>query len=362
MRLYFLRHGIAEDFSSSDFDRALTKRGMRRIQRLADALRDMRLRPDAIFSSPRLRARQTADIVAAAMGQRVKIADAVNFGFDLEDVAQLTKALPDDAEVMFVGHNPDMSLVARDLTGCDLNMKKGGLARVDLPGRDLERGELVWLLAPRFYAALSPGKAATDDKLADATAPLNSLISRRWSPVGFDPKRSISDSALRGILEAGRWAASSYNLQPWRFIVARRQDEDEFARMFAVLREGNQAWARHASVLMIASCHRFSRPDTVNKHASHDLGQAIAQMSLQALESDIYTHQMAGFYPDKAREVYQIPAAYEPFTAIAMGYRADDASHLSQQQIQRDAGERQRLPLGELVYGGIWQKRASFLD
>ena len=362
MRLYFLRHGIAEDFSSSDFDRALTKRGARRIQRLAEALRDMRLRPDAIFSSPRIRARQTAEIVAAAVGQSVTISDAVNFGFDLDDIPQLTEKLPDDAEVMFVGHNPDMSLVVRDLTGCNLNMKKGGLARVDLPGRDLERGELVWLLAPRFYASLPGGKAATSDRLADASTPLNSLISRRWSPVGFDPNRLISDSALRAILEAGRWAASSYNLQPWRFIVARRQDQADFETMLKTLKEGNQTWARHASVLMIASCHRYSRADEFNKHASHDLGQAIAQMSLQAMQRDIYTHQMAGFYPESARETYRIPDAYEPFTAIAMGYRAEDTSHLSPQQVQRDAGARQRLPLRDLVFRGRWEERVSFLD
>ena len=362
MRFYFLRHGIAEDFSTSDFERALTGRGKRRVGRLATMLREMGLKPDAIFSSPRIRARQTAEIVADALGQSVTTSDAVNFGFDLDNVADLTKALPGAADVMFVGHNPDMSLVVAELTGCDLNMKKGGLARVDVAGRRLDRGELVWLIAPRVTGALYPGRASTGDKIADASAPLNRLIARRWSPVGFDPGRQISDSALRGILEAGRWAASSYNMQPWRFIVARRQDGVEFDKMLDLLMAGNQAWARHAAVLMIAAYHRYGRGDNLNKHGAHDLGQAIAQMSLQALEYDIYTHQMAGFYPDKARAAYQIPEAYEPFTAVAMGYRADETSHLSEQQRERDTGARQRQPLSELVFSGAWEERVSFLE
>ena len=366
MRLYILRHGIAEDLSSSDFARELTPRGIKRMRRAARVMRRMRVKPAAIFSSPRLRARQTAEIVAAELGMSVTISDRVDFGFDLDDIKALTGDLRANDEVMFVGHNPDMSLVTQELTGCDLSMKKGGLARVDAPGGNLDRGgELVWLIAPRAFDAMAAQATADDDqthKKADTSAPVLPLIARRWSPVGFDPTRLIDAATLRSILEAGRWAASSYNLQPWRFIVARRQDEAAFGKMLDLLREGNQTWAGKAAVLMICAAHKHGRGDAINRHASHDLGQALAQMSLQALRFDIYTHQMAGFYPDKSREAYGIPEAYEPFTAAAFGYRVADASQLSDAHQQRDSSLRQRQPLPELVFGDAWSEPASFLE
>ena len=373
MRLYFVRHGIAEDLAASDFARELTKRGRRRVATSAKVMKRLGIKPSRIFSSPRLRSRQTAEIIAEALGIGVTISEAVNFGFDRADVRRLTKNLSADDEVMFVGHNPDMSLLVSEITGVDASMKKGGLARVDVIGRAVDEGELVWLIAPKVFDALQdrskPAAAASFDKLATpaqklpATAqPVHNLIKHRWSPVGFDRERDIDRETLLSILEAGRWAASSANLQPWRFIVAPRSNEAEFQKALSVLKEGNQTWAQYAALLIIAVAHRYPKPDYRHPYASHDLGLAVGQMVMQALDHGVYTHQMAGIYPEKARETYQIPSEFEPFTAIALGYRSEDLDHLGEGQREREAAPRQRMALSEIVFTGSWARPAAFLQ
>lgn len=373
MRLYFVRHGIAEDLAASDFDRALTKRGRRRVATSANVMKRLGIAPACIFSSPRLRSRQTAEIIAEALETPVTISEAVNFGFDHADLRRLTRNSDADDEVMFVGHNPDMSLLVSELTGVDVSMKKGGLARIDVLGRTVDEGELVWLIAPKVFDALGleakaagqkddPIKAMPAQKRAATSQPLHNLIQRRWSPVGFDQERDIDRATLLSMLEAARWAASSSNLQPWRFIVAPRENEREFQKILSVLREGNQSWARHAAVLMIAVTHKFRAPDVLNRHASHDLGLAISQLVLQALNHEVYVHQMGGFFPDKAREVYEIPEEFEPFTAIALGFQSFDLDHLSEGHREREAAPRQRQALSEMVFNGSWGRPADFLD
>lgn len=364
MRYYFVRHGIAVDWAASDFDRSLTKRGRQRVHVSAKVMKTLGVKPAVIYASPRLRARQTAEIIAAELGLETTLADEVNFGFDLAAVQALSQDLPADAEVMFVGHNPDMSRLVYQLTGASVGMKKGGLARIDLIYPRAQQGELVWLIAPKVFDALRPQTKPTapTEKAADTSVELHDLIKNRWSPVGFDPDRGIAKNKLLRMLEAARWAASSYNLQPWRFIVARRDNSDEFQKMLSALQEGNAAWAQHAAVLMIAVVKKHGRPDTLNRHASHDLGLAVAQMVLQALDDGIHAHQMAGFFPDKAREIYGIPDEYEPFTAIAFGYKMPDLSHLSQAHRQREQAPRQRQPLREMIYSGAWRQKADFLE
>ena len=166
MRFYFVRHGIAEDMVDSDFARELTRRGRRRVATSAQVMKRLSIAPTRIYSSPRLRARQTAEIIAEALGLRVSLAEEVNFGFDRGDITQLTKELSGDDEVMFVGHNPDMSLLVQQLTGVDVSMKKGGLARVDTLGKNACHGELVWLIAPKVFDALAKQRTRTPMRAA----------------------------------------------------------------------------------------------------------------------------------------------------------------------------------------------------
>ena len=154
MKLYFLRHAQAEGHDKPDFERWITEQGRRRTQTAARVMAALGIRPAHIYSSPRVRARETAEIVAGALKMKVELTDAVNFGFSVQGVSELTAGLNPADEVMFVGHEPSMSVVIGHLTGALVEMKKGGLARVDLSDYDAMRGALVWLIAPGVFDAL----------------------------------------------------------------------------------------------------------------------------------------------------------------------------------------------------------------
>ncbi|MBC7869706.1 MAG: phosphohistidine phosphatase SixA, partial [Chitinophagaceae bacterium] len=110
MKLYFMRHGIAEEgVGVSDHDRRLTSRGIQRVETAGRVLKMTGINPAHIYSSPRIRAKQTAEIVAHALGMTVELRDEVNFDFDSHAVEELITGLSDEAEVMFVGHEPSMS-------------------------------------------------------------------------------------------------------------------------------------------------------------------------------------------------------------------------------------------------------------
>jgi phosphohistidine phosphatase len=155
MRLYFVRHGKAEAGSGNDHDRQLTPAGAARLETEARVIQKLGIRPQVIYSSPRVRALQTAQIIAQVLDAPVEVRDEVNFDFNLSAVAALTADLSPEAEVMFVGHNPSMAQVVQGITGANVVLKTGSVARVDidLPGRDL-RGQLVWLLAPKVFDLL----------------------------------------------------------------------------------------------------------------------------------------------------------------------------------------------------------------
>ena len=154
MQLFFLRHAEAEGHHRADFDRELTERGHKRTKTAGKVMKHLGIKPTHIFSSPRIRARQTADIVAEILGIKVEERSEVDFGFNVQHVESMINAIPESAQVMFVGHNPSMSYVVNELCGADLNMKKGGLARIDLYTRKPLQGELIWLIAPKVFDAL----------------------------------------------------------------------------------------------------------------------------------------------------------------------------------------------------------------
>jgi nitroreductase len=189
--------------------------------------------------------------------------------------------------------------------------------------------------------------------------PVHDLIAARWSPRAFAPE-TVPAESLRSILEAARWAASCFNEQPWSFIVARREDESEFEKMLDCLMEGNRGWAKNAGALILAVARSsFSRNDKPNRHAWHDVGQAAANLSLQATALGLVVHQMAGISPDKAREVYAIPEGYEVVTAIAVG-KAGDPGSLPDPLREMENAPRQRRPQAEFVFGGSWGTNADW--
>lgn len=145
----------------------------------------------------------------------------------------------------------------------------------------------------------------------------------RWSPRAFSPE-PIEDATLWGVFEAGRWAPSSYNEQPWRFIIAR--SEADRKRFLDFLLPMNQAWAQHAPVLLVMVAKKtFSHNGTPNSVAVFDCGTAWGYMSLQAAHNGLITHGMAGFDRDKARVALEVPDDYDIVAVIAMGKHGDKA-------------------------------------
>lgn len=196
----------------------------------------------------------------------------------------------------------------------------------------------------------------TFNKAAVTKRPLLEAIRQRWSPRAF-ANRPIEREKLLTILESARWAASSNNLQPWRFIVANRENEAQYQAMLAVLNERNQDWAQNAPVLLLAVVNELRPDGSRNAHAEHDTGMAMAHIALQATELGIFSRMIGGFSAEKARETFAIPEGYRPLTAMALGYYGS-LEQLNEQQQARELSERQRKPLSELVFTGQFGQAA----
>lgn len=190
-------------------------------------------------------------------------------------------------------------------------------------------------------------------KSAATDHPILQVLAERWSPYGFDD-RPVSEADLCSLFEAARWAASSYNEQPWHYLVATRESPLEFERLLTCLVEANQAWARTAPVLVLSIVSlRFAENKQDNRAAVHDLGLAAGNLSVEATARGLSVHQMIGILPDKAREVYGIPEHFEAWTAMAIGYKADPAQ-LPDALKERDLTPRQRKHLSKFVFTGQW--------
>ena len=192
-------------------------------------------------------------------------------------------------------------------------------------------------------------------KKAAADYPIQKVLAERWSPYGFED-RAVSEADLRSLFEAARWAASSYNEQPWNYLVATRENPQEFKRLLLCLVEANQAWAKAAPVLVLGVVRlRFAKNNQDNRAAVHDLGLAAGNLVVEATARGLSVHQMIGILPDKAREIYQIPEHFEAWTAMAIGYKADPAK-LPDALKERDLAPRQRKPLNKFVFTSQWGK------
>lgn len=189
-------------------------------------------------------------------------------------------------------------------------------------------------------------QAATDHTIHD-------LLAKRWSPYAF-ADRAVSDADLRSLFEAARWAASSYNEQPWRYIVATKANPAEFDKLLSCLVEANQVWAKAAPVLALCCTSLvFTLNNKPNAAALHDLGLASASLTLEATARGLCVHQMIGILPDRARQLYHIPDSVQPLTALAIGYVADPAT-LPEKIRPRDLAPRTRRPLAEFVFSSDW--------
>jgi nitroreductase len=189
---------------------------------------------------------------------------------------------------------------------------------------------------------------------AETSTAIHDLIAHRWSPRAFESK-PVEPEKLRSLLEAARWAPSSYNAQPWYFIVGTKDNPENYKRVLESLIEFNQGWAKNAPVLALSVAKLKFDDGKPNRHAFHDVGQAAANLSLQAEALGLSVHQMAGIDPEKARKLFDIPADYEAVAGIAIGYAGEPAS-LPDGLRERELAPRQRKPLDSFVFTGSWGK------
>ncbi len=197
------------------------------------------------------------------------------------------------------------------------------------------------------------------EKQADTQYQIHDLLRRRWSPRAFDD-RPIEPEKLQSLFEAARWAPSSNNGQPWRFLVGVKENKAEYDRLFNCLVEGNQQWASRAPVLLLSVATLQFEDGSMNRHALHDTGMATENLVIQATALGLVAHLMAGFRIDQARADCQIPEGYEPVAMMAIGYPGDPAL-LPDRLRAREGQPRVRRPVTEFVYSTMWRQPSSLL-
>lgn len=196
-------------------------------------------------------------------------------------------------------------------------------------------------------------------KPAPTDFPVHDLIRDRWSRRSFS-ENPIPQEVLRSIFEAARWAPSSNNEQPWAFIVASREDRENYEKTLSVLAEFNAGWAKSAAVLAIAVSElTFAKNNVPNRNAQYDTGAASALLSVEATARGLAVHQMAGFDPEKARTAFGIPRGWEAVAVLAIGYPGA-AESLPQPLKDRELAPRTRKPISEFVMTGNWGHTAPF--
>lgn len=182
---------------------------------------------------------------------------------------------------------------------------------------------------------------------ADTEAELLEPIAGRWSPRAF-AEREPTSAELTQIFEAARWAASSYNAQPWRFIVTRKSKDARYADAAAGLNEFNRAWAGAAPVIGFCLAAREFDNGKPNRHAWFDVGAAMAQLGIQAASIGLMIHQLAGIEREVVRERFAVPEQLELVAGFVMGWPGDPAG-LPDKLRERELAARERKPLSELL-------------
>ena len=183
-------------------------------------------------------------------------------------------------------------------------------------------------------------------------AGLHELIRDRWSPRAF-VDRPVEPEKLRLLFEAASWAASCFNEQPWRFVVAERSNPGEFGRILNLLAEKNQQWAQSAWLLgFSAGKQTFTLNGAPNRFVLHDTGAASASLAIQATALGLRTHFMGGFDAQEARTEFQVPEDFEIGAAFAVGY-------IDENTIK--PGARSRKPVSELVFSGDWGRASALV-
>jgi nitroreductase len=196
----------------------------------------------------------------------------------------------------------------------------------------------------------------THPKIARPDHEILDVIRHRWSPRAFARGRDVAEKDLRRLFEAARWAPSSRNEQPWRFVVTHRvRTPEAFAGLLGAATSKNQLWAAAAPVLVLVALRsNHEAIEVANPHAWYDAGQAVAFLTLQATAEGISVRQMQGFDPAIARQALEVPPPFEPAVIMAIGYAGDPETLTVAGHREAEIAPRSRRPLDEFVFEGRW--------
>lgn len=192
--------------------------------------------------------------------------------------------------------------------------------------------------------------------------PILNAIASRWSPRAFADK-PVETEKIHALFEAARWAASAFNEQPWRFIVATKENPAAYAKALSCLVEANQAWAKAAPVIVLTAVNTtFKKNGKDNRVALHDLGQAAAHLGIEATNQGLVIHQMAGVDTDKVAAEYGLPEGFTAQTGIAIGYEGN-ADDLPEEWMRNaEQAERSRDAFDDFVFGDAWGKPSGLFE
>ena len=190
------------------------------------------------------------------------------------------------------------------------------------------------------------------DRYRQPDHPVETLLYHRWSPRAMSGER-LSKAELTSLFEAARWAPSSFNEQPWRFVHAER-DGEHWPRFFELLSEGNRRWAAAAAVLIVVlSRTTFERNGNPSRTHSYDTGAAWQNLALQGSRMGLVVHGMAGFDYEQARDVLEVPEEFSVEAMIAVG-RSAPVEVLPESLREREIPSG-RKPVAELAFPGMFR-------
>jgi nitroreductase len=190
------------------------------------------------------------------------------------------------------------------------------------------------------------------ENIADSEYEIFALLKQRYSPRIFKD-RKITEQHLHQLFEAVRWAPSSNNLQPWRFLYAEK-GSDAYEKIVDSLTESNRTWAKNAPLLMLTAYKKETNNGQENFHALHDLGLGLGGMTVQAQYMGIALHHMAGLDYKKAQDIFDVPEEFHIVSAIAVGYYGGELDDLPEKLQQKEISERQRIPQNQFAFQNSW--------
>ena len=190
-------------------------------------------------------------------------------------------------------------------------------------------------------------------KPIDSSVPLHPLLNERWSPRSFDLASSIDKNDLTAILEAGRWAPSANNAQPWRYVVATRGD-GHFEKLAKTFSGFNATWAPNASAFILVCAVKTNAEGAVNQFAEYDSGLSAAYMTFEAIHRGLVVHQIAGFDREQVKAEYHLADNLALMAILVIGKQAPLEALTDETLKEREKSPRVRLPLGEIVLNGLY--------